>query len=228
MDVKLLHSLPEENVNDSPGDFSYFAEDGELLEEETGSRPLLLTAIASLTMIGGGMATLIFWGSAILYPGSEFANRVILEINVFYPISLIPAGMLAPLLAITGYGLLIGKRWGFYLYAFLLGMSVSTAVYCLIKFPGYATVVKKTTSLVNGFFYQLQYGWLFVDFLIYFYLMTEKVRDFYKLTKYETIKLLIVALLVSLSLGGLITFFSASIFGWNSIVLGYKNTQWFR
>jgi hypothetical protein len=228
MDVKLLHSLPEKNVDDIPGDFSYFAQENGFPEEETTARPFLLTTIAVLAMVGGGLATLIFWGSAVVYPGSEFANRAILEINVIHSMSLIPAGMLAPLLAITGFGLLMGKKWGIYLYTFLLGMSVSTAIYCLIKFPGYSIILMKTGKNINWFIYQVQYGRLLVDFMIYFYLMTAMARKYFDLSQRETLKIFAIGFIIAFMIGGLITFFSASLFGWNSIVLGYKNTRWFR
>lgn len=226
MDVKLLHSLSETNVEEQSGDYSYLPED-ESTDNEQPIFPFLLYLITILYLGAGIIATLASWGGTAFYPGVVIFNRAMLEINVLALPTILPLGVYAPLIAVTGYGIMKRKQWGLSLLAFAFGLALSSALFFVIKFPTFFSIAAalREFALLQ---YNFQYGRFFVYFLLYLYLMTEGVQSYFGVNRKETLRNLVLGFIIAFTLTGIITCFSSSIFGWESVRLGYVNSRWFR
>ncbi len=178
------------------------------VDESPKRNPKVLFLLAAFALFFHGFIFSIALIASVIHPGEDLVDRYFLAINIlFYP-TILPMGVYAPLAVCSGHGILNRKKWGLFLYAFIHAMNIAAIMTLILKYPAYITVTKKIYLPMTGC-----YGFLLISILIFWYLGSKIVRDYFGLQRTYVLKRYAIYLVVAFMITFTIAFFADSVFG---------------
>jgi hypothetical protein len=185
--------------------------------------PRFLFLLAAYVFVCHGLGFVIALFMTVANPGEILTDSYLFEINILNFPTILPLGISGPIAAFAGYEILMNKPRGLFLLAFIQSMNLAANVILIIKYPGYIAATKNYNFPMMGC-----YGFLLISILIFWYLGSKIVRDYYGLELKYILKRYAVYLVIAFGLTFAIAFFADNIMGWESVKRGYVNPGWLK